>query len=534
MSDSTVYETCSNKFTTDQLDRLLSCIADGSQAKSADLASGLNSFYLIFAGALVFFMQTGFAMLCAGSIRSKNVKNVLLWNLLDSCGGGLAFWITGYAFAYGGETDEAKWTFIGHTNFFLTGDVDFGYWFFQFAFACALSSIVAGTIAERCQMKGYLFYSFFLVGFAYPVVAHAFWSTNGFLANTTKEPMFGSGAIDFAGSGPVHMMGGVTALMAAIVLGPRMGRFYDERGQLLEEPNDIPGHSTPLAILGTFALWFGWYGFNPGSTFGVSTAQAGTVAAMVAVNTTLAACAGAVSAMFTSTWLNLRETGIHTYDVAYTMNGLLTGLVAITAGCASVESWAAVVIGIVAGWVYLAASKLLLKLRIDDAVDAIPVHLFGGAWGLIAAGLFSTPVLMENAYGQSDHVGWFYEWGRGSGNFTLCGIQLIGCLFITGWTVALMYPFFRLLNFFGSLRVDPMEEEAGMDISRHNGSGYNHDISNHESDAASSLHEKRQSIRDSRHGNKGSFKKGDAAEPEQPIDDVVDDKVGVSDDDLAV
>jgi len=492
-----VFETCSAKFGSDELDKLLSCISDQHTDNLGDLADGLDSFYLIFAGALVFFMQTGFAMLCAGSIRSKNVKNVLLWNLLDSCGGGIAFWITGYAFAYGGDEATSNKTFVGNTNFFMIGEIDHAFWFFQFAFACALSSIVAGTIAERTQMKGYLFYSFFLVGFAYPVVAHAFWSTHGFLSNVNDEPLWGSGAIDFAGSGPVHMMGGVTALMAAIVLGPRLGRFYDENGAPLDTPVDIPGHSTPLAILGTFALWFGWYGFNPGSTFGVSSKDAGEVAALVAVNTTLAACSGALSAMFTSTWMDYRSTGLHTYDVAYTMNGLLTGLVAITAGCAAVETWAAVVIGIVAGWVYLAASKLLIKLRIDDAVDAIPVHLFGGAWGLIAAGLFSTPDLMEKAYGQSDHVGWFYEFGRGSGDFTLLGVQLVGILCITGWTVALMYPFFFVLNYFGSLRVDPLEEEAGMDISRHQGSGYNFDQSAHESDVAEkNLNEKRASIKD--------------------------------------
>ena len=398
------------------------------------------------------------------------------------------------------------------------GDVNRAFWFFQFTFACALSSIVAGTIAERTQMKGYLFYSFFLVGFAYPVVAHAFWSTNGFLSNANPEPLWGSGALDFAGSGPVHMMGGVTALMAAIVLGPRLGRFYDENGAPLEEPAAIPGHSTPLAILGTFALWFGWYGFNPGSTFGVSNANLGEVAALVAVNTTLAACSGALSALLTSTWLSYRSTGLHTYDIAYTMNGLLTGLVAITAGCAAVESWAAVVIGIVGGWIYLAASDLLIKLRIDDAVDAIPVHLFGGAWGLIAAGLFSSPDLMDSAYGQSEHVGWFYEWGRGSGNFTLLGIQLIGILFIAAWTVALMYPFFWMMNFFGSLRVDPLEEEAGMDISRHNGPGYNDDTSEHENNAIETLKEKRESILSASQHKKKSSAEKDAAEAPKEIE----------------
>lgn len=152
-------------------------------------------------------MQTGFAMLCAGSIRAKNVKNVILWNLLDSCGGGLAFWAVGYAFAYGGDDENGDKTFIGSSNFFLRDGVDFEQWFFQFAFACALSSIVAGTIAERTKMTAYLLYSVFLVGFVYPVVAHAFWSPNGFLSNTAVDPLWGSGAIDLAGSGPVHMTG---------------------------------------------------------------------------------------------------------------------------------------------------------------------------------------------------------------------------------------------------------------------------------------------------------------------------------------
>jgi ammonium transporter, Amt family len=249
-------------------------------------------------------MQTGFAMLTAGSIRAKNVKNVLLWNLLDSCGGGLAFWMCGWAFAYGG--DDAKkdeWTFIGTKNFFLRDEEDVAYhaWFFQFAFASALSSIVAGTVAERCKMTAYLYYSFFLVGFVYPVVAHAFWSYNGFLSQTAVDPLWGTGAIDLAGSGPVHMTGGVTALAAAIILGPRMGRFYDRDGNRLEVPNDFPPHSVALQFLGTFCLWFGWYGFNPGSVLAIASTDLGRVAGLAAVNTTLSACTGALSAMFFST-----------------------------------------------------------------------------------------------------------------------------------------------------------------------------------------------------------------------------------------
>jgi len=344
---SSIFDTCSESidFDTNPAD-FIRCIADTKTSDVSDvtstvesLASGVDSFWLIYAGALVYFMQTGFAMLCAGSIRAKNVKNVILWNLLDSAGGGLAFWAVGFAFAYGGD-DGGKKTFIGNTNFFLSDpDTNLAFWFFQFAFACALSSIVAGTIAERTKMAAYLLYSVFLAGFVYPVVAHAFWSTNGFLSSFATDPLWNTGVIDFAGSGPVHMCGGVAALMGALVLGPRRGRFYDEDGNPLEEPNDFPPHSVTLQFLGTFCLWFGWYGFNPGSSLMVSTAEMGSVAARAAANTTLSACTGAVTAMFLSTLYDIRQHGIAQWDLAYTMNGCLTGLVAITAPCATVETW---------------------------------------------------------------------------------------------------------------------------------------------------------------------------------------------------
>jgi len=457
----------------ENITELVKCISDKNEAGKNDVSSGLNTFYLLWAGGMVYFMQTGFAMLCAGSIRSKNVSNVILWNLLDSCGGGLAFWACGYAFAYGADEEGGNKTFIGSTNFFLMND-DIAYesFFFQFAFACAVSSIVAGTIAERTQMRAYLLYSSFLVGFVYPVAAHAFWSPNGFLSAAAKDPLFGAGVIDLAGSGPVHMTGGVTALVAAIILGPRIGRFYDENGQLLEEPHNFPPHSVALQFLGTFCLWFGWYGFNPGSTLGIATEDLGQVAALVAVNTTLAACAGAVSAMFTSTFMDRLKTGMATYDVTYTMNGCLTGLVAITAGCATVDPWAAVVIGIFAGWFYLLGSHVLVRLRIDDAVDAIPVHMVGGAWGVLATGLFTTSKRLKLAFDTDDNIGWFFEFGRGSVNFNMLGAQLVGILFIFGWCMVTMIPFFSLLRLLGWLRIDPLEEQVGMDVSIHKGHAY--------------------------------------------------------------
>uniref|UniRef100_A0A7S4VHE7 Ammonium transporter AmtB-like domain-containing protein n=1 Tax=Ditylum brightwellii TaxID=49249 RepID=A0A7S4VHE7_9STRA len=241
-----IYENCLAEYDSSTTE-FVQCISDGHERNLSSLASGVDTFYLIFAGALVYFMQAGFAMLCAGSIRTKNVMNVLLWNLLDSCGGAIGFWSIGYAFAYGGDDMGGK-TFIGHANFFLMDGADMEDWFFQFAFACALSSIVAGTVAERSKMQAYLCYSLFLTGFVYPVVAHAFWSTNGWLSNSASNPLWGSGVIDLAGSGPVHMTGGVTALVMALVLGPRIGRFHDSDGNLLDVPREFPPHSVALQV----------------------------------------------------------------------------------------------------------------------------------------------------------------------------------------------------------------------------------------------------------------------------------------------
>jgi len=201
-------------------------------------------------------MQAGFAMLCAGSVRQKNVKNIMLKNMLDACGGAIGFYTVGYALAYG-RADDAGKEFIGDRYFFLQDYDDYIGFFFQFAFAATAATIVAGTVAERCKMSAYLCYSLFLTGFVYPVVVHSIWSTSGFLSAFADEPWKGVGNVDFAGSGVVHMTGGLTALIAAIVLGPRQGRFYDTEGNVLDTPGDFPPHSVALQVLGTFVLWFG-------------------------------------------------------------------------------------------------------------------------------------------------------------------------------------------------------------------------------------------------------------------------------------
>jgi Amt family ammonium transporter len=272
--------------------------------------------------------------------------------------------------------------------------------------------------------------------------------------------------IDFAGSGVVHMTGGYTALIAAKILGARRGRFEDADGNPLAEPASFPAHSVALQVLGTFILWFGWYGFNPGSALYISTAGYDDVAGLCAVTTTLAAAAGAISALVTDTTFGYFKTGEAEYDLTYAMNGCLSGLVAVTAGTSVFTPWAAFVVGLVGGVVYCGFSALLLKLKIDDAVDATPVHFANGAWGCLAVGLLADPDRTSITYGSDLH-GLFY-----SGNGNLLLVEFCGVLWIIGWVSITMIPFFLVLNFLGLFRVDALEEEVGLDISHHKGAAY--------------------------------------------------------------
>jgi len=452
---------------------------------SDEVQVGLNVFFLLVMGSLVFFMQAGFAMLCAGSIRQKNVKNILLKNLLDACGGAIGFWLTGYALAYGTGN-----TFIGYSNFALQGlssGEEFAFFFFQFAFAATAATIVAGTVAERCKMSGYLCYSVMLSAFVYPVVVRAIWG-EGFLSAFNSTKLFMNiGMIDFAGSGVVHLTGGATALVAAIILGPRRGRFHDEDGNPLSEPATWPAHSAALQMLGTFILWFGWFGFNPGSALAINSVGAADVAALSAVTTTIAAASGSVSSLFTHSFFEYRAQGFVEYDLSYAMNGALGGLVSITANCCVVTPGMACIIGIIGGWVYILFSRLLVILKIDDAVDAIPVHFGCGIWGCIATGLFAAPDKVDIAYGTGA-VGLFYSSGMDN-KATLLVVQIIGLLCIIVWVTAVMTPFFILLKLLNLFRVDPLEEAVGLDISHHKGSAY--DLKQADGAAVEELIEKR-------------------------------------------
>jgi Amt family ammonium transporter len=421
----------------------------GAQQSEAD------THWVLYCGVLVFLMQAGFAMLCAGSIRAKNAQNILLKNLMDAAVGALWFWATGFAFAYGSSGD-GNW-FIGNDLFFLSkgfeGKDGYTSWFFQWAFAATAATIVSGAVAERCSLIAYAGYSAWLTGFVYPVVVHWIWSSDGWLSAFIHDPIYNVGVVDFAGCGVVHMVGGAAAGIGAWILGPRIGRFG---------PNGAPikGHSMPLVVLGTFLLWVGWYGFNPGSTLAIS--GAAEVAAKTAVTTTLAAATGGL----TNLALHHKISG--TFLVSEMCNGVLAGLVSITSACSVVEPWAAVVIGFIGAFAYTAGAKLLEKLEIDDAVNACPVHYFAGVWGLLAPGLFARPANMRAAYDNNSRSGLFYG---GEGYMLACQVLAFVC--ITGWVAVCMIPFYILMDKMQLFRIPGDVEEMGLDESKHGGSAYN-------------------------------------------------------------
>ena len=347
-------------------------------ASSADLATDVDTIWVFICAMCVFLMQAGFMMVEAGSVSHFNVQNIIFKNLGDAVIGAISFWALGYGFAYGNDAGQ----FIGTSNFFLAdfenGSSDWVFWFFQFVFAATAATIVSGGVAERCQVKGYAVYSFILTAFIYPVIVHWVWA-DGWLS-AFRDDLFlgGNGLIDFAGSGVVHMVGGLAAFVGAWKIGPRRGRFG--RGG---EPRKLKGHSEVLVAQGVFVLWFGWYGFNPGSTLAASGGSA-ALAAKVGVTTTMSAASGAFSVLLFN-WMESE-----TFDVMGGLNGVLAGLVSITGPCSVVDPWHSVVIGLIGGLVYEGSSRLLVKLQIDDPVNASPIHFFCGIWGVLSVMLFAT------------------------------------------------------------------------------------------------------------------------------------------------
>jgi len=413
----------------------------------AELTRGLNTLWIIITAALVFWMQAGFALVEAGLTRAKNTTNILFKNLIDFVFATLAFWSFGYAFMYG--TSAGGW--IGTDAFFVnatyTDVVDvpvLAFWFFQLVFAGTAATIVSGAMAERTKFSSYLIYSFFITGLIYPIAGHWVWG-GGWLWTLP----YGDGFRDFAGSTVVHSIGGWLALIGAIVLGPRLGRFTKDGN-----PVAIPGHSITLVTLGVFILWLGWFGFNPGSQLAIHGGNADAVA-LVAANTNLAAAAGALAAMVISWLLVARKP-----DLPTTLNGALAGLVAITAPCAYVTPGYSILIGAIGGVIVVYGAVLLEKLKIDDPVGAVPVHLFNGIWGTLSIGVFGTVGITSFVTGDS-------------GQFIA---QLIGVLAVGAWCAATGSVLFLAIKAATGLRVSREEEINGLDIEEHGTEAYPKDL----------------------------------------------------------
>ena len=399
----------------------------------------IDTVWVLMAAFFVFFMQAGFGMVEAGFIRAKNTCNILTKNFLDYCMASLGFFVFGYAIMFGPGNG-----FMGFKGWFLSGaesgaDIPlFAFWLFQAAFCGAAATIVAGGMAGRMRFPAYLIYSLIVSALIYPIVGHWIWG-GGWLSKLNF--------VDFAGSTVVHSVGGFAALIGTIILKPRIGKFNSDGS-----PNAIPGHSIPLASLGVFILWFGWFGFNPGSTLGVGD---GSLIARVAINTNLAAATGAISAMILVWYISKKP------DLSMIMNGALAGLVAVTAPCAFVEPWAAIAIGAIGGIIVVLGVMLLDKLGIDDPVGAVPVHGLNGLWGTMSIGLFGKKAL------DVANNGLFY-----GGGLKQLGIQTLGVLSVIAFVVVTMGIVFKLIDVSIGLRVNEAEELAGLDTSEHGMEAY--------------------------------------------------------------
>jgi len=414
-------------------------IAAAEEVTVLQVASAVDMLWLVLAASLVFFMQAGFALVETGLTRAKNATNIIMKNLMDFCIGAIAFWMVGWGLMYG--ADQLGGLF-GFSDFFRGDMADSKFyrdWFFQVVFAATAATIVSGAMAERTQFKSYLIYTFFISAVIYPVSGHWIWG-GGWLSKL--------GFHDFAGSTVVHSVGGWAALMGAAVLGPRMGKYVGTNGSTSVKA--FPGHNIPLAALGVFILWFGWYGFNAGSTLSGMSVDI----ARVAVTTTLAASAGAISALVFS-WLWFKKP-----DASMTMNGVLAGLVAITAPCAVVSPGASVAIGLFAGALVVLSVEFFDKtIKVDDPVGAVSVHMVNGVFGTLAVGIWG------NVEGVA--LGLLH-----GGGLTQLGVQALGVLAVATWAGVLSLLLFLAIKGVFGLRVSAKDELQGLDLSEHKSEAY--------------------------------------------------------------
>ena len=414
-------------------------------------AALLTSLWLIVAGCLVFLMQAGFALVEAGMTRAKNIGNIMAKNLADMAVGALAFWAVGFGFAFG--TDGGS--LIGTDSFFLSGmsesfaDGDVlatpSFFFFQVVFAATAVTIASGAMAERTKFSAYLLFSLVMSGFIYPVVVHMFWHGDGILSDLNIGDARFS---DFAGSSIVHSAGGWAALMGAVFLGPRIGKYGPDG-----TPRAIPGHNVGFVVVGVFVLWFGWFGFNAGSELAMDNWVAHCI-----MTTLLAASAGVVGAGAVI-W---RKTGA--MDVGMAGNGALAGLVSVTAGTGTMTFAGAVVVGLIGGVIVVYSVLFIERRGIDDPVGAVSVHGVCGVWGTLAIGLFAR---YDDAFLGRDDAGLFY-----GGGIDQLLVQAIGVVIVAAWVLGTSAILFKVLKSTVGLRVSAEEELAGLDVVEHGSPGY--------------------------------------------------------------
>ncbi|MGF7032864.1 Amt family ammonium transporter [Paenibacillus mucilaginosus] len=415
----------------------------------ATLASGLDTVWVVLTAAMILLMEGGFALLEAGFVRQKNAVSIIMKVFVDITFGALIFFFFGFAIMYGKDLSGL----IGTSGFFLGGDLSHidltisheTYWLFQCAFVIAVISIVSGAVAERINFHAYILFTIAMTGLIYPIAGHWVWSIGGWLG--------GLGMIDFAGSAVIHALGGFAALAAAIIIGPRIGKFTEEG-----TANIVPPSNLPLASVGAFILWFGWFGFNSGSTLSATNGSIGHIA----LTTMLAASAGGATCIL-FTMLRYRKS-----DPPMVINGSLAGLVGITAGCAFVSSGAAILIGAVCGIAMVFATEYLESKKIDDPVGAFAVHGVSGSIGTLAVGLFAKPELIEGL-GQG-YTGLFY-----GGGFQLLGVQALGLAVIIVWGFATTWVVFKLIRLVVPVRVSRDEELVGLDVGIHGVPAYSQD-----------------------------------------------------------
>jgi Amt family ammonium transporter len=418
----------------------------------ASLQTALTVLWLIIAGAIVFLMHAGFSLVEIGLTRTKNTANILMKNFMTICLGVVVYWAVGWGIMYGADYAGL----IGIDQFFLMGadNALWNSWWFQMVFAATGATIVSGAMAERTDFKAYLIYTILMVALIYPVYGHWVWSGAGILTSGFLVDAIGVAHHDFAGSGVVHSIGGYAALAGVLVVGARIGKFRNGK------PIAIPGHSLPLAFLGTLILAFGWVGFNGGSTLDGNDPYV----SLVIANTFLAGAAGCIAVMLI-TWLKTGKP-----DPSLTANGLLAGLVAITAPCGSVENWAAIVIGIVGGIIVYAGVMFNENvLKLDDPVGAIAVHGYSGSWGLLAVGIFSVGMgngILADAVYAAEGVGLIY------GGYQQFLIQVVAVIISIVWAFGISFIIFKVLDWTIGLRVSEEHEITGLDIVEHGISAY--------------------------------------------------------------